>query len=53
VETTVDHINERAGSQFDPEVVAAFNKALPKMLRVMANYSAAVEDPEERIAMIA
>lgn len=35
VETTVDHINERSGSQFDPDVVKAFNKALPKILSVM------------------
>ncbi len=34
VETTIEHINERAGTQFDPDIVAAFNKALPRILAV-------------------
>ncbi|MDI6836480.1 HD domain-containing phosphohydrolase [Ciceribacter thiooxidans] len=32
---TVEHIRGRAGSQFDPECVAAFERALPKIYEIM------------------
>ncbi|WP_245507864.1 HD-GYP domain-containing protein [Shinella granuli] len=35
VEQTVAHIKERAGSQFDPSCVAAFEKALPSIMKTM------------------
>ncbi|WP_377291542.1 HD domain-containing phosphohydrolase [Rhizobium sp. SG2393] len=35
VERTVQHIQERAGSQFDPHCVEAFMRALPAILRIM------------------
>jgi putative two-component system response regulator len=35
VERAVEHIRERAGSQFDPACVAAFDAALPDILAVM------------------
>lgn len=34
VDRAVSHILERAGSQFDPECVAAFEKALPQILQI-------------------
>lgn len=36
VERTIDHIRERAGSQFDPKCVDAFLKALPSIMQIMA-----------------
>lgn len=35
VERAVAHIRERAGSQFDPECVAAFDRALPDIVTIM------------------
>jgi putative two-component system response regulator len=35
VERTVEHIQKRGGSQFDPACVSAFLKALPTMMRIM------------------
>ncbi|CAN7656536.1 HD domain-containing phosphohydrolase [Neorhizobium sp. LjRoot104] len=35
VERAVAHIRERAGSQFDPECVAAFEEALPSIMSIM------------------
>lgn len=34
IERAVDHIRERAGSQFDPACVAAFIRALPRVLEI-------------------
>lgn len=34
-EKTVAHIKERAGSQFDPKCVAAFERALPRIKEIM------------------
>ncbi|MFA7416399.1 MAG: HD domain-containing phosphohydrolase [Rhizobium sp.] len=36
-ERTVEHIVSRAGTQFDPQCVAAFERALPKIREVMEN----------------
>ncbi|MFB2553526.1 HD domain-containing phosphohydrolase [Ensifer soli] len=36
VERTVQHIRDKAGSQFDPSCVAAFDTALPDLLAIMA-----------------
>lgn len=35
VEKAISHIQEKAGSQFDPTVVAAFTKALPEIGKIM------------------
>ncbi|MCJ8150789.1 HD domain-containing phosphohydrolase [Shinella sedimenti] len=43
VERTVAHIRERAGSQFDPKCVSAFNIALPALLAIMQTDGASAE----------
>ncbi|MFM2281104.1 MAG: hypothetical protein RLZZ444_3335 [Pseudomonadota bacterium] len=35
VERAVEHIRSRAGIQFDPECVEAFDKALPEIMKIM------------------
>jgi putative two-component system response regulator len=37
VDRTIEHIREKAGSQFDPVCVLAFNKALPSIIKIMNN----------------
>jgi len=45
IERAVGHIRERAGSQFDPECVAAFEQALPSIMSIMLkNADDAVQD---------
>ena len=36
-EKTVEHILGRSGTQFDPDCVAAFERALPKIKQIMDN----------------
>jgi putative two-component system response regulator len=44
IERTVDHILDRAGSQFDPSCVAAFKLAMPDIIRIMRENGQA-QDP--------
>jgi putative two-component system response regulator len=51
----VDHIRERAGTQFDPASVAAFERALPEIAAIMRRFATSPFDPrieaENRIAV--
>ena len=50
-----DHIRERAGTQFDPASVAAFERALPEIAAIMRRFATGAFDPrieaESRIAI--
>ena len=41
VDDAVNLINEESGQHFDPELVEIFNKVLPKILEVKAQYAEA------------
>ncbi|WP_275791612.1 HD domain-containing phosphohydrolase [Pararhizobium gei] len=44
LERTVEHIREKAGSQFDPQCVSAFDNALPALIAIMDKDGASAED---------
>lgn len=39
IEKAITFINEKSGTQFDPQCVDAFNKRLPKILKIQSEYS--------------
>ena len=49
VERTVAHIRESAGTQFDPQCVSAFEKALPVLLVTMKENGASAEHGDCRV----
>jgi hemerythrin-like metal-binding protein len=47
VDQAIDWVRNNAGSQFDPAVVAAFNQALPEILRIRELYRDDIIDPNQ------
>ncbi|MCK5191492.1 MAG: two-component system response regulator [Methylococcales bacterium] len=43
VERAISFIDEKSGSHFDPELVIAFHKALPEILKIKAQYAESIE----------
>lgn len=51
VEQAVDLISTSAGTAFDPDAVAAFQRCLPELLAIKARYHDGVIDPRELLPM--
>lgn len=43
IERAISFINEKSASHFDPELVLAFHKALPEILKIKAQYAESIE----------
>jgi hypothetical protein len=51
VEAAIAHIRDGAGKAFDPKVVAAFDAAMPEILRIRELYRENVIDPRDTLAL--
>jgi len=51
VEETIAWIRDRAGTQFDPSVVSAFELAMPEILRIRERYRDSVIDPRSKLSL--
>ena len=43
VERAINFIDENSGSHFDPELIVAFHKALPEIIKIKAEYTESIE----------